>query len=311
MNVRRVAVTTLALVAPVLVWVSHAAYADITPDPMPTHWGAHLQVDGTTPAWPYFLAILAASAVLGIAAVAVAWLAHSTHAGRMLTAMLTFGAWVATVPYVESLLLARHIADPRHVAMPWYAVLGGVGVPIVIGAAVYWLHGTTAPPTPRRTPTHAVHLNENERATWIGHAHSLPMRIAAPVAMAAAAVLVPFQVQAAIPLGIVGLACAWTSVIAVRVDARGVHTLWGPFGWPRPCIRIDNIAEVHTEKIHPMEWGGWGYRTSGRGRAAVIRGGPGLVVKRVQGPTYAVTVDEPDEGARVVAGLISRNKTSP
>lgn len=307
MSPRRVVVAVLALVIPVLVWVSHLAYADITPDPMPTHWGPS-GVDGTAAAWPYFWAILAASGVLGIAAVAVAAFAHSTHSGRMLVAMLTFGAWVAGVPYIESLLLSRHVADAHDVSMPWYAVLGGVGVPILVGAGVYWLHGRTAPPARRRVPAATIPLADTERVTWVGHAHSTPMRLLSPALMVAAAAVVFFSVPAAIATGVSAIACAWASVIAVRVDADGLHTLWGPFGWPRPHIRLHNIAEVHAEQIHPMEWGGWGYRVSGRGVAAVVRGGPGLVVERVTGPAYAVTVDHADEGASVLHALLAREQ---
>jgi hypothetical protein len=308
-TLRKPAVAGLVLVIPVLVWLAHWAYADSTPDPMPTHWGAH-GVDGTTDAGVYFLAIVCASGALAVAAVVVTWLAHSTHAGRMLTAMLSFGAWIAGVPYLESMLLARHHTDARDVPMPWYAVLGGVGVPIVVAAAVYLLHGGKQRAQPRRPAASPVRLGSTERVTWIGHAHSMPLRILSPALLAAAAVLVFFQVQAAIPLGIVGLAMAWTSVLAVRVDDRGVHTLWGPFGWPRPHIALENIAAVHSEDISPMEWGGWGYRISGRGVAAIIRRGPGMVVDRVHGATYAVTVDGADEAAQVLDALLARADSS-
>src|SRR5699024_2484071 len=126
-----------------------------------------------------------------------------------------------------------------------------------------------------RTHGPTITLGETERATWIGHAHSTPMRILSPLLMAAAAVAVFFSVQIAIPLGVVGLATAWTSVLAVRIDRRGVHTLWGPFGWPRPRIAPENIASAHASDINPLEWGGWGYRVSRNGVAAVIRRGPG------------------------------------
>ncbi|HET7387131.1 MAG TPA: hypothetical protein VFJ19_10770 [Nocardioidaceae bacterium] len=308
MNVRRAVVAVLVLLAPVLVWLGHRAYAAVTPDPMATHWGFH-GVDGTTAAWPYFVAILCASGALGLAAVAVSWLAHSTHAGRMLTSMLAFGAWIATVPYLESLLLARHIRDAHDVPMPWYAVLGGVGIPLVVAATAYWLHGDTAPPLPRGPVPPAMPLADSERVTWIGHAHSRPFQVLSPLLMAAAAVLVPFQAHVSIPLGIVGVALAWTSVIAVRVDQRGLHTLWGPFGWPRTRVGLGNIADAHSERIEPLQWGGWGYRISSRGTAAVLRRGPGLVVERVHGPRYAVTVDGADEGARVLIGLLARERS--
>lgn len=305
---RRSVVVVLAVAAPVLVWLTQVAYADITPDPMPSHWGTS-GVDGTTAAHTYYLIILIAAGVLAAATLATSWWAHSTHAGRMLAAMLSFGSWIAAVPYLETMLLARHITDPYQVPMPWYAVLGGAGVPIIIAAGVYAVHGPRRDTPPRRTGAPAMTIGKTERVTWIGHAHSMPLRIVAPVLMVAAAVAVFFQVQVAIPLGIGGLALAWTSVLAVRVDNRGVHTLWGPFGWPRPRIAPDNIAAVRVEDIHPMQWGGWGYRHSARGIAAVVRGGPGLVIERVHGPTYAVTVDDPDEAAQTLNAILGQSPT--
>lgn len=307
---RRPAIAVVAAVAPVLVWLSHLAYAGITPDPMPSHWSTD-GVDGTTDAQTYFLAIVVASAALAAATIATTWWAHSSHAGRTLTAMFCFGTWIAAVPYLESMLLARHVSDPYQVPMPWYAVLGGVAVPLVIGVGVYAVHGTTESPRERRSGGNALSLREGERVTWIGHAHSSLLRVLAPLLMAAAAVLVFFQAMVAIPLGVAGLATAWVSVLAVRVDPRGVHTLWGPFGWPRPRIAPENIAAAYSEDIHPMQWGGWGYRISRRGVAAVVRAGPGLVVERVHGPTYAVTVDGADEAAQVLNALLARQQTSP
>lgn len=62
---RRAGVIVLVVAAPVLVWVFKLAYADVTPDPMPSHWGTH-GVDGTTDAGTYFALIVAVAGVWGV-----------------------------------------------------------------------------------------------------------------------------------------------------------------------------------------------------------------------------------------------------
>src|SRR5690606_37397451 len=113
---------------------------------------------------------------------------------------------------------------------------------------------------------------------------------------------------ATIPLAIVSVALALISEVTVRIDARGVHTLWGPFGWPRPHIPLEQITAARAEHIRPLEWGGWGYRVSPRGIAAVIRRGPGLVISRSGRPDYAVTIPHAAVGADVLNALLTRER---
>lgn len=223
----------------------------------------------------------------------------------MLTSVLTFGAWIAAVPYVESVLLARDIADPYQVPMPWYGVLIGMGIPILVAAGVYGLHGGATPARPHVRHAPADSASTAGRVTWIGNAHSVPLRVLAVLLMATAAVLVFFQMSAAIALGIAGIVVSWVSVLAVRIDRRGLHTLWGPFGRPRTHIDLDVMTRVYAEDIHPMQWGGWGYRTSTRGVAAIVRGGPGLMIERENGPKYAVTIDDAAEAAHTLNALMA------
>ncbi|MGH3446718.1 MAG: hypothetical protein ACRDQA_21465 [Nocardioidaceae bacterium] len=301
----KVAVGVLALIAPLAVWLAHLTYGDTTPDPLPTHWGTH-GVDGTTAATPYFVGCLVASAALAVAAVAALWWAHSAHAARMLTCLLVFCGWVAGAIYVESMILSRHSVDAYSVSMPWYVIVATVVVPALAGVTTWFLVPASHPAHQVSVTPTTLTLRPGERATWLGHAHSTPIRIGSAVGAGAAAVLVFFEPQVAIPVGIVAVALAWTSVLAVRVDEAGVHTLWGPFGWPHPVIALDRIASAHAQRIDPWKWGGWGYRVTGKGTAAVVRRGPGLVIERVTGPAYAVTVDGAAEAADLLNALLDR-----
>jgi len=75
-------------------------------------------------------------------------------------------------------------------------------------------------------------------------------------------------------------------------------------------IHLDSISAVRAEVIHPMKWGGWGYRITSGGSAANVRTGPGIVVTRTSGSTYVVTVDHAGQGADVLNGLLSRDQSS-
>src|SRR5699024_8279550 len=133
-----------------------------------------------------------------------------------------------------------------------------------------WQHALA--PQPARESTLA--FAPGEQVVWIGHAHSSLMRTASWVAAVIGVVVLFLQVSIAIPVLVVALVFAMSCELGVLIDARGVHTLWGPFGWPRPRIALDNIAAASAEHINPVQWGGWGYRVSSRGVAAVVRRGP-------------------------------------
>ena len=64
---------------------------------------------------------------------------------------------------------------------------------------------------------------------------------------------------------------------------------WGPLLWPRADVALTEIAAARVEDINPIDWGGWGYRVTPRGRAYVVRRGPGLVLERHDRPAIAVT----------------------
>ncbi len=155
-----------------------------------------------------------------------------------------------------------------------------------------------------------IQLAPDERATWISRAHSTGIRIAAATVAVVAVVLAFFVLVPAVVAFAVAVLLAGSSELAVRVDRVGLHTLWGPMGWPRQVIRLDQIAQAHAELVNPMKWGGWGYRITGRGTAANIRTGPGIVVERTTGSSYVVTVDDAEEGADLLNALLIRGRST-
>ena len=305
----RLAVLCIGLVAPILIIVTRLAWGASTPDPLPTHWDAGGHVDGTTAATPFFWWTLILSAGLALSGAAIAYQRRSPEAGRLLVAMLVGGSWQVASIYVLCVSISRNAVNAQSVSLPWFALVLTVAVPLAVGVLIWFLL-PLRPVAPQQLPHSTVRLAPTERVTWLSHAHSKPIRIAAAALVAAALVVFFFDVGVAVIFFAVGILMAGASEVAVRVDHDGLHTLWGPVGWPRQVTHLDSIAAVHAEIIHPMKWGGWGYRITGSGTAANVRTGPGIVVQRTDGTTYVVTVDHAPQGADVLNALLSRDRQS-
>jgi len=91
------------------------------------------------------------------------------------------------------------------------------------------------------------------------------------------------------------------------IGAKGVRVS-GPFGLPYMTLPLDRIVRAEALDVHPMSWGGWGYRGSLRfmHRAAwIVRSGPGIRLDLRDDRTFVVTVDGAEEAAAVVNGLLT------
>lgn len=303
---RRLLLSTLILIAPVAALLSFLLVSD-TPDPMPSHWNLHGWVDGSTGAGVLFTGFFAAALVVSLAAVLLLWLGRS---GPVMPAVLAYTAWVLGLSYAQIPLVSHGAQSASAVDLPWWSVVAIIVLP-ALPALVTW---RSAPwPAAGRTSAAAtpMPLGDRERVVWIGSAHSTPLRGTAILGVIAAAALAFFAPVAAVVVGVVAVTVAGVATLSVRVDEVGLHTLWGPVGWPRTLVRLDDVAAVRAEEINPLAWGGWGYRVGRRGVAAVVRRGPGLVVDRRDRPTYAVTVDGADQGAAVLSALVSRSSGEP
>lgn len=86
--------------------------------------------------------------------------------------------------------------------------------------------------------------------------------------------------------------------LGARVDLDGLTIEFGKFGWPKMRIPVEEIESVESIDLNPWHWGGWGYRWApGRKSAAVIRRGPAIMVTKLNGRRFAVTVDDAPLGA--------------
>lgn len=304
---RRIAAVILLVLAPIGTLVVYLATRTHLPDPLPVHWDLRGTVNNTAGVAPFFTTVIVISAALALGAIAAAFGSHVPAAGRMLAALLAFGTWIAAGTGISTAGVSAGHVVALGVRLPWYFVIPVVLVPTLVAIAVWaLLPGRWPQPDVGAPREAALAFAPGESVVWIDHVQMPWLRWGAALAAIVAAVMVWVASTAVIPFAILAVVGVMTSELAVRIDSRGLHTLWGPFGWPRPRIPLERIVSVHAEDIDPMQWGGWGYRVSRRGVAAVIRRGPGLVVSRRGGPDYAVTVPHAAAGARVLDGLMAR-----
>lgn len=109
---------------------------------------------------------------------------------------------------------------------------------------------------------------------------------------------------------IAGIAVLVLARVELTVDRRGMRLT---STWTRiPLMRVplERIESCGWEQVTPGQWGGWGYRISGRGVAYVVRSGPGLVARLRGGQARMVTVPDAAGGAAALGALLAGRETA-
>lgn len=303
---RRIAASALIALGPAAAGAVFFPSRSRLPDPLPVHWNVSGAVDGTAAQTTLGWGVLTVATVLAVAAIIVIYLASPPVAGRFFAAALAFGTWIISGVGVSTVALSIDATAAEEVRLPWWVLIAIVVIPAVLAVAT----GLILPGKPDAGPGlplgSDLHFAPGETVVWVDHVTSTWARWAAGAAALVAVAMIFVEPIVALPLGIVAIVGALLSEVTVRIDGAGMHTLWGPMGWPRTVVSLGDIESVRAELIEPVQWGGWGYRVSKRGVAVVIRRGPGMVVSRRRRSDYAVTVPRAEEGARVLAALIAR-----
>ncbi|WP_036516908.1 DUF1648 domain-containing protein [Nocardioides sp. J54] len=302
----QLAAAVVALLAPALVAGVALLLGGDVPDPVPTHWNLSGEVDGTA-SFATLTAVVAT--VTGLATAAALVLVAGVRRGvdrAAGAAALTWLAWLSAVLYAATLGAAEGAATATEVDLPVGIVLLAMVVPVAAAALVHKQlprHVATAV----AAPTSSMELADGERAVWVGSASSRPMLVAGVVLAVAALPLWFAAWPAAIVATVAAVAMSWLHAVSVRVDDAAVSVSWGPLLWPRVGVALERVASATAEDVDPLRWGGWGYRRTLGGRAAVVRRGPGLVLALTDGQRFAVTVDAPEPAADLVNAVLARS----
>lgn len=309
---RLLVVAVLLMLAPLSAGLYCALHAGDVPDPLPTHWGPGGEVDGTTSLTTFTLLALGATlvvAALGVALLPLLRPRPLAVAGVVFTAWV---AWLAATTYAATLTAASGAATAAEVPLEPGLVVAILLVPSLV-AVMIWLLVPLVPREARKvsTPSSPLSVDADERVTWIGQASSQLLLLGALLLVLTAVSTVFVLWPLALALGLAAIAVAWVHRITLRVDNTAVTVAWSPFRWPRISVPLSDVTAAHTATIEPLAWGGWGYRVTPRGHAAVSRRGPGVVLSRRERAPLAVTVDAPDGAVDLVNALVASRTRPP
>lgn len=288
-------------VVPWLVWWSSL------PDPVASHWDIHGHPNGHLPRLGLLVVLGGVACVLAISAAGATHFASSLPRSVSGAPVLGFVAAVLATASAASVVANHDAASWEQADLGSWWILFGLAFGVIVALAVGRMQ-PRAIHEPPKAVRNAVAFGPTERVVWIGETR---VRWVIVVALGLV-VLGLFQiVTLSPPTGEIVLASALLvasfSSVHVVADRRGVRCS-SSFGWPRVRISLDRIASAEAIDVRPLQWGGWGYRGSLRlfQRAAwILRGGPGLRLDLRDGKVFIVTVDDPEEAAAVVNGLLA------
>jgi hypothetical protein len=287
----------------------------ITAGELPSPIGAHFALDGhANGSMPIAGEVVLLLVLSGVPAAALARMVRHPSSEHAVSApVAAFVGLVSGTLWLFTALANRGHDDWRDVHLGGGAVAGSLvgSVCAVLPITMLARRATAATP---RSEGPLLPLEAGERAAWFGGTRSYPFLVGGCVFLVAAGAIA-LRSTATIGLSatfaVVGLAFLAFATVHVSAGRGGVRVRSGPFGWP--CVRfpLEQIDSAQAVMVKPLALGGWGYRGSVRalGRASwTLRSGPGIELRLRGGRRFTVTVDDADEGAAVVNGLLARTR---
>lgn len=311
------ALTVIATIVTVL-WIPRM------PDPMAVHWGPDFRPDGFGPPWSN--AAMAAGLGLIMTALSGLQTLQSRQARRRGAAVwsamfrllpaIVLGAVLFTQTLaVGSAWVQLDAADARETGPIGWVLLAAFALWIAVTTIAYFAQPRLRIDVPARGPAEPLPLAPGERAVWVGGvspSRGFVWGIGSVLVLLAAMVLWAFSVEplAGWILGgsyllvlVLALAATW---FRVRIDDAGLEAR-GLLGWPVFRLRADDIVSVEAAQISPFaEYGGWGLRWTPDAFGLVMRAGAGVVATRRNGRKFAVTLDDADTAAALLAAAAQR-----
>ena len=292
------------------------------PSTIATHWAFTGEPDGFGPAWsmPLLLGVVG----VFVAALFGAILARTvrpegpTAIQKLLAVTSLFVTTLLGIIVTASVAMQRNleVGERSDLILPVF----GIAVAAALGlAAAGWLllpRAVSGASVPREAPR--VPVAPGEVVAWVGHARFSTWAIVAlcaSVALVTAIIAFVIALRGAWPLIVVPLVLAvavlGTVSWRVRVDHTGL-TVRPPLGWPAYRVALADVAQASVTTVVPLgEFGGYGVRFGpGRRLGVVTRGGEALEVKRRDGRTVVVTVDDAGTAAGLLTTLAAQSAKS-
>lgn len=281
------------------------------PDPVATHFEFTGDPDDSFDRNGFFWVLLGVASLATVTGMVASWLCRGRAVLSGWSSGATFASWLAAAIGIWTLLSQRGLAswnDAQGPTMP--ALLAVIAVP-TLGAALASALGLRLPVPPLTWESAPrMGLAPDEDAVWT-------QRVVAPwfvlpvmfgLGLVAGGWLAGFGIFIWMG-GLLWVVGAQMRSLRVTTDRRGLRLAWGPLGVPRQSVPLADIEQATAIDVRPRDWGGWGYRGSLliNGQAgAILRSGPGLHLKLVDGRVFVVTVDDPEIGAGLLNDYVLR-----
>lgn len=295
---------------------SYSLWKNELPAELSSHWSITGQVDGVM-AVSQFLTVTLVMTIGGALAgiIAGAWPGLRAATRRNIFFLAGFIAGLGALTWLVSAALTTRAETPYAVVIGAWSVLG-------LAAIGYGLIPFSLAPRP-----HPVTHDVSERIDLApGEGSAWSRTIAATMFLWVAAAMVPvgialYAVTAATgdladsAFGLIVVAVVIALLVSfsrftVTVDWRGLRVVSSLLRLPIKRIPLSAIDTVETAELKPLEWGGWGYRASASGTALILRKGPGLILTTTNGKRFALTLDNPEVPAALLATLRDINRTA-
>lgn len=310
----RRALAAATLFVPVLVViVSWWGWRDRLPAELASHWSGAGPADGAMAVGSLFALSLAMTGVPAVAGVALAlWPGFSVRTRRGGFFLLGLFGGMGAVSWLLSAGLTMQVGDPYEVVLGLWAIPS-------LASAGYGFIPFLISPTPQLEATDVqsrFDFEPSETGAW-------SQTITGNVFVWATLGLTVFGVAIYGPavvsgrfaddlFGMITMAVAIllvASFIRLRVTAdwRGLRVVSAVFRIPLKRIRLDKIDVIEAAELRPAEWGGWGYRITAGRSALILRKGPGLIVTTTNQKQFAITLDDPETPAALLATLRDDN----
>lgn len=278
------------------------------PDPLATHFDGGGTPDGYTGQTANLVMTLVLGTVLPLAMIVPVALLARGPGTRPLLAIATGSGIFLIATFVSGAASQRGLADAHQAQFPVVAILPPLAIGLGAGLLAYRLT-PTCPGTPAADgPAPATPLAARERAVWSSHERSPVVAWAGAVTLLLAVVFYGVTRQAgwAILLGVTSLPLVTMSSVRVTVDQEGLRY---DLGIVRRRIALSTITAAYAVHVNPPEYGGWGYRIGPKGFAIVMRGGPGLTIRRAGHSDLTITVPDAEQGAGLLNAYLARRGT--
>ena len=316
------------LLAIVSLWIPAAViavtwgmWAERLPSDLPTHWGSSGPADAVTSApvvfgWTLGIAttIALVGTILLIVPLAGVWVQRAIGGVAAASAAFVLGIWLG------SAASSLGVADPYSVELGGWLLLTFV-------LPAYGVIPLLLLPKGHRRPVEVMYteaLTSTPLSSTPNGRYST--RVVSWLFIATAVVMLVVLALLCIPsitgggagslgFAMILLCVAFLLVVAlcafrVTVDERGFRVTSVLLGMPIKRIAPGDIDTVEVTVLEPTQWGGWGYRVMPGRSAIVLRRGPGMVITMRNQNQFAITLEEPEEPASILLGLIESDPSA-